>query len=118
THPESAFSHQKNHTAELEILNGSQKRFKVSILYRFDTFLRLFEPDDTPGRFPSARMHEKRLEATEPIGDLLVENRIDEGFSTLKLIPVKTADRCHNGVDAPFTERTYSFKRVHLYLPE
>jgi hypothetical protein len=61
-------------------------------------------------------VNEERLETTETIGNLFGEDRINERFSPPKLIPVKTTDRSHNGVNASLTEWTGPGKRVGVDL--
>src|SRR5437016_5018112 len=93
TDPESSLAHQEHNTTKLKIvINGMQKRFKVSIFDGFDAFLRLLEPDDAPGSLPTTRMNQKRLEPAEAIRDLLVEHRIGQRFATLNLVAVEAAD--------------------------
>lgn len=49
-------------------------------------------------------MHKERFEATETIGNLLVEHWAGKYFPSLNVIAIEAADGCNNGVDASFTQ--------------
>lgn len=118
THAQTTFPHQQDHTAKLKIVNRRQEGGKVSILDDFRTFLWLFEPDDASGRLSAARVDEEGLEPTEAIGNLLVEHRVAQRFTVLKLIAVETTHGCDNGIHTAFAERTGFLKRTGIDLPK
>lgn len=118
THSQTTFPHQKDNTAKLKIVNRSQEGGKVSILDDFHPFLWLFESNNASGRLSAARVDEEWLETTEAIGNLLVEHRVAQSFTVLKLIAVETTHCCDNSIHTAFAERTRFMKRTGLDLPK
>lgn len=105
-HAQATLPHEQNDTTKLEIVDSLQECLKICVFHGLDALLRLFEFDNPLHGFSTTGMHEEQFEATETIGNLLVEHRIGKRFPSLDVIAIEAANGCDNGIDASLTERT------------